>query len=380
MTGYKGYRYRIYPNTEQKEQFAKTFGCCRFVYNRLLALQQERYAKGEKHLSKIDANNYCVRVLKNEFPWLREVDKFALTNSIFALEEGYSRFFRKQGGHPKFKSKKTARRKYTTNITGSNIAITEGGIKLPKAGVVKAKLHRQLPKGAEIKGATVEQTASGKYYCSILVALPEAPVEKTVLQEDAVLGLDYSSPSFYVDSNGSVANPPHWLRESEKRLKKLQRRLSKKKKGSKNRERARRKVAILHEKIANQRKDFCHQQSAVIAKQCDAVCVEDINLRGMAASLRLGKSTNDNGFGMFRTFLEYKLREQGKQLAVIDKWFPSSQLCSECGALWAGTKDLGTRHWICPNCGAEHDRDVNAARNIKTEGIRLLRDNGYVVA
>ncbi|WP_347474824.1 RNA-guided endonuclease InsQ/TnpB family protein [Sulfobacillus thermosulfidooxidans] len=221
-----------------------------------------------------------------------------------------------------------------------------------------------------IKSATISKTPTGKYYVSLLVEFemssqPVAPVTETVL------GLDYSSKSLVIDSQGNSVDYPKFYRQAEAKLKKAQRKLSQRKKGRKNREKQRRKVAKLHEKVANQRKDFLHKLSRQIANAYTAVVIEDVNMRDMAQSLNLGKSTNDNGFGMFKTFLAYKLADQGKQLVVIDKWFPSSKRCRFC------QKDnkpltLADRVWICPHCGAELDRDINAAINIKNEGCRIL--------
>jgi putative transposase len=227
-----------------------------------------------------------------------------------------------------------------------------------------------LPKEAVIKSATISKTPAGKYYISILVEY-EAHIEPVIPTSETVLGLDYSSQSLFVDSQANHADYPKFYRQAEEKLKKAQRKLSKRQKGSKNREKQRRKVAKLHEKVANQRKDFLHKLSRQIANVYEAVAIEDLNMRGMAQSLNLAKSTNDNGFGMLKTFLAYKLAEQGKQLVVIDKWFPSSKRCRFC-QYENKALTLADRTWVCNHCGAELDRDVNAAINIKNESCRML--------
>jgi putative transposase len=360
--------YRLYPNATQAKQLAKTFGCCRFVYNQVLAEQQDRYYYDQKHLSKEAANDYVNHVLKKNHSWLLEVDKFALTNAVYNVESAYKKFWCHECGYPKFKSKRRSQNSYTTNMTNNNIAILEGAVKLPKLGRVSACIHRQFSKDWLIKSATIKLVASGKYYVSVLFEKTTQPPVAIVPTKKTTLGLDYSSPHFYIDSNGQTADYNKYYRRSEKKLAHAQQSLSRKHKMSKNYAKQRRKVAIIHEHIANQRKDFCHKLSTAIAKQYDAVCVEDINLRGMAGSLNLGKSTNDNGFGMFRNMLEYKLKEQGKQFIVLDRWFPSTKLCPVCGTI---NKDivLGVDEWDCPCYGTHHLRDDNAACNIRDAGL-----------
>ena len=370
----------IYPNGTQKEQSAKTFGCARKVYNMGLELQEELYLGGEKRMSKTDLNNYCNRYWKWEFPYLCEVDKFALTNAIYNLENGYTNLFEGRANKPKFKSKRDHDYSYTTNFTNNNIEIelpkngsNIGKIKLPKLGWIEANIHRKPEADWRIKNATVSLTPSGKYFVSINFEYNPEEIDMVVPTIQKTLGLDYSSPLFYVDSNGEPANVPHWYREAEARLAREQRRLSKMVKGSKNYEKQRKLVAKLNEHIANQRKDFCHKLSREIANRYDVVCVEDLDLSNLAQTLRLGKSTNDNGFGMFRTFLKYKLERQGKYYVVVDKWYPSTKTCHACGG-YNHDVELGDSTWICPHCGRIVQRDPNAAFNIKYEGFRTLME------
>lgn len=234
---------------------------------------------------------------------------------------------------------------------------------------VRIKLHRPLPEDAIIKSATISQTSTGKYYISILVEY-EADINPVTPTPQTTLGLDYSAESLYIDNKANSADYPKFYRKAEAQLQKAQRKLSKHKKNGKNREKQRQKVARLHEKVANQRKDFLHKLTRQIANAYDAVAIEDLNMRCMAQGLKLAKSTNDNGFGMLKTFLEYKLKEQGKQLVIIDKWYPSSKLCHFCSTV-NDNLTLADRIWTC-SCGAILDRDVNAAINIKNEGCRIL--------
>ena len=357
----KAYKFRIYPDEEQKILIAKTFGCVRFIYNKMLGDKIEYYHKTQKKLNNTPAQ------YKTEFEWLKEVDSLALANAQINLQDAYNNFFRdKRVGFPKFKSKKDSKRSYTTNCVNGNIIVRDGRIRLPKLGFVKMKQHRNIPDDYKLKSVTVSQTASGKYYVSILFEY-ENQVQKTEPQK--FLGLDFSMHELYVDSNGNCPQFPRYYRLSEKKLKKEQRKLSKMEKGSKNREKQRIKVAKLYE---NQRKDFLHKQSRQIANAYDCVCIENLNMQAMAQLLNFGKSVSDNSWGMFTAFLQYKLEETGKQLVKVDKFFASSQLCSVCGYQNSSTKDLSVREWTCPCCQTNHDRDINAAVNIRNEGMRIM--------
>jgi putative transposase len=308
---------------------------------------------------------------KSDFPFLKEVDSLALANAQLHLEASFAKFFRKEGGYPKFKSKKTTKRSYTTNCVNNSIRLEGNKIKLPKAGWVSLELHRQLPEDSIIKSVTVSQTPAGDYYITVLVEYDNIviPVSKDNLN---VLGMDYSSAELYVDSEGNKPAYPKYYRKAEKQLARAQRSLSRKQKGSQNRNKQRLKVAKLHEKVSNQRRDFLHKQSRQIANAVDVVCVEDIDMKSMSKGLKLGKSTADNGFGLFRQMLKYKLEDQGKYFVVINKWYASSQTCNICNVVNPAIKDLKIRSWVCENCGTLHDRDHNAAINIKNEGLRQL--------
>lgn len=361
----KAYKFRAMPNIEQQVLFAKTVGCARFVYNRMLTDKIAHYKATGQMLYNTPAQ------YKAEFPFLREVDSMALCNAQIQVQTAYRNFFRNKFiGFPKFRRKKSSRKAYTTNCVNGNIVVVGNHLKLPKMGLVRVKYHRQVPEGYKIKSVTFSQDSSGKYYVSILTEYEEN-ISHRELDPDKALGLDYSSPHFYVDSQGVEADMPHFYRQAEQRLTREQRKLSKMVKGSSNYQKQKRRVALVHEKVRNQRKDWQHKRSRELADKWDIICVEDINYKNMSGSLRLGKATQDNGFGQFRTFLSYKLTEQGKKLITIDKWFPSSKLCRHCGYI-NDNLTLSDRVWVCPSCGKTILRDKNAAINIRNIGVTQI--------
>lgn len=360
----KAYKFRIYPNAEQQIILAKTFGCVRFIYNQMLSDKINHYEETKQKLNNTPAQ------YKSKFPWLKEVDSLALANAQMNLQTAYNSFFRNPKiGFPKFKSKKSNRRSYTTNCVNGNISIDNGFLKLPKVGLVKLKQHRLILSNYKLKSVTISQTPSGKYYASVLFEY-ENQIQEQELHD--FLGLDFSMHGLYKDSNGNEPAYPRYYRQAEERLKREQRKLSLMQKGSKNRSKQRIKVANLHEKVANQRKDFLHKQSRQIVNAYDCVCIENLDMKAMSQSLNFGKSVADDGWGMFVTFLKYKLEETGKRLVKVNKFFASSQICNVCGYKNTATKNLSIRAWDCPECGAHHDRDINAAINIRNEGMRLV--------
>lgn len=358
----KAYKFRIYPNAQQQTLFAKTFGCVRFIYNRMLGDKIKYYEETKQKLNNTPAQ------YKAEFVWLKEVDSLALANAQINLQIAYNNFFRSpKTGFPKFRSKHRNRDSYTTNFVNGNIKLQEGSIVLPKLKDVKMKQHREIPQDYKLKSVTVSRTPTGKYFVSILCEYEQSI---STIKAETFLGLDFSMKELYVSSDGSSACYPRYYRRALGKLAKEQRKLSKCQKGSSNRNKQRIKVARLHERIANQRADFLHKLSKQITNAYDAVCIEDLNMQGMSQALNFGKSVADNGWGMFRNMLVYKLAEQGKQLIIVDKWFPSSKTCSCCGTI---KKELvlSERIYHCENCGVSLDRDYNASINIRNEGMRI---------
>lgn len=350
----KAFKYRIYPNEEQREYFAKTFGSTRFVYNRMLSDKIEYYKLTGQMLKNTPAQ------YKEEFPWLKEVDSLALANAQMNLEKAYRNFFRdKNVGFPKFKSKKNNHRSYTTNNQKGTVTIENGYIKLPKLkAMVKIKQHRLFD--GLIKSCTISQTPSGKYFVSLLV---ECEIEKLPRLETKV-GIDVGIKTFAAMSDQSVFENPKHLRKSEKRLSKLQRDLSRKEKGSCNRAKARIKVAKLHEKITNQRLDFLHKISSKIISDNQAIVLEDLKIKNMVQNHKLAKSISEVSWGQFRNMIEYKADWYGRDVIIAPPNYASSQLCSGCGNQSSQTKDLSYRTYICPVCGLEIDRDYNASLNL----------------
>ena len=358
--------------------FAKTFGCCRKVYNLMLSDKIEGYKTTGKFPTVTPAK------YKNDYPYLREVDSLALANKQLDLQaafrNAFSKSIKKKNGFPKFKSAKRSRRSYTTNNQHGTVAIIDNKyIKLPKIGKVKAVIHRIPDSDWIVKSATVSQESDGKYYVSVLFEFENA-INLYVADKANAIGLDYASNGLYVDSNGNVGTNHKYYRERHDKLAKAQRKLSRMQGSQKHEAKSNNYIKQLcnvnkiHRHIANQRLDNLHKISTKIANSHDVVCVESLNMRSMSnKGFGNGKATLDNGYGMFLSMLKYKLSDRNKYLIKTDKWFPSSQICHCCGKIHPEMKDLAIRKMTC-DCGLTMSRDQNAAINILNEGLRLLTE------
>ena len=368
------YKFRLYPNSEQAEQINRILGCCRYVYNHFLAQRQEQYRSTGKSPSCNDQLKDLTALKKcADTAWLGEVDSTALQASVQDLNEAFQNFFRrvktgKNPGYPRFKKKHSSRQSYRTKQNKKTIEVFSTAVKLPTLGRVKCCITR--PVKGRIVHATVSRTASGKYFvslcCQVEQEMPRLPAT------GAVVGIDMGIKSYAVSSGGIAYPNPKYLVQSERKLAKLQRQLSRKTKGSASWNKARVRVARLHEHIANQRLDMQHKLSTQLIRNYDVIFVEDLAPKNMVRNHKLAKAISDVAWGEFLRQLHYKAEWYGKTVQKVDRFFASSQLCSKCGAKWPGTKNLSVRQWVCPECGAVHDRDKNAAENILLEGMKLL--------
>ncbi|MEH2157345.1 RNA-guided endonuclease InsQ/TnpB family protein [Nostoc sp.] len=364
---HKSIQVRLYPTKEQEIQLAQAFGCARWWWNYALNKSIETYKETGKGLTRAALNAFLPTLKKAEDTmWLADCYSQVLQATTLNLTTAYKNFFDKHAGFPKFKSKHG---KQSIQYP-QNVKIVDGNVKLPgNIGVVKAKIHRPIE--GKIKTVTVSKTPSGKYLASILT---EIEGENPVISKGKIYGIDLGLKHFAVVTDGKKVsfydNPKH-LAKHEKNLKRKQQKLARKVKGSKSRNRYRKVVAKVYERVSNSRQDFLHKLSYKLASDSQAVIVENLNVRGMVRNHKLAKSISDVGWGTFTNFLAYKLERRGGKFVEIDRWFPSSKLCSNC-FYQIGEMPLDVREWTCPHCNTYHNRDANAAQNIRVEGIRML--------
>ncbi len=360
----KGIKFRAYPNKEQQNLINQTLGCCRLIYNKGLAMRNDAFENGLK-IGYSQTSALLTELKKtSEFEFLKEVDSIALQQALRDLDRGFVNFFQKRAAHPTFKSKHNNHQSYRTINQGDNIRIVGKYLKLPKLGYVKIKQSMEVGK---INNVTVERTPSGKYFAVLNVDFePELRAN-----EGRSIGIDVGIKDFYSDSNGNIVHNPKYLEKSMRKLAREQRRLSRKQKGSNNRNKQRVKVALVHEKITNQRNDFLQKQSTMLVRENQTICIEDLNVKGMIRNRKLAKSIASVSWSKFFVMLEYKAAWYGNNVIKVPTMYPSSQTCSFCGHKNPLVKNLSIRSWECPICQIKHNRDTNASINILKKGLEI---------
>lgn len=359
----KGVKFRAYPNKEQQNLINQTFGCCRLIYNKGLSMREESYNNGQK--VGYNQTSAMLTELKkiDEFSFLKDVDSIALQQSLRDLDRSYKNFFDKRAKHPQFKSKHN-NQSYRTVNQCDNIRIVGNYIKLPKIGYVKIKQSMEV---GHINNVTIERTATGRYF--VVLNVEFEPEKRN--NDGCMVGIDVGIKEFYSDSNGNTISNPKYLEKSMRKLVKEQRRLSRKQKGSNNRNKQRIRVARIHEKIVNQRSDFLQKQSTMLVRENQTICIEDLNIKGMVRNHKLAQHISSVSWGKFFAMLEYKAQWYGNEIIKVPTMYPSSQTCNCCGYKNPLVKNLSVRKWECPNCHAKHDRDTNASINILKKGLSI---------
>lgn len=370
---YRAYKYRLYPNEEQKVLIAKHLGSCRFIYNYALDKKVRAYQTDKTNLSRFDIQADLPNMKKSEeYCWLKEVNSLSLQASLANLDSAYTKFFREHKGFPRFKSKKDSKQSFSIP-QNTRVDFENGRIFIPKfKGGIKTKFHRTFE--GIVKSSTISRTATGKYFVSILVEVNEPDVPMKPICENKTVGIDLGIKTFAVLSDGTeIPNPKH-LKQSLDKVKKLQRSLSHKNKGSKNRDKARRKLALAHEQVTNRRNDFLHKVTSYLVNNYDTICLEDLNVKGMVKNHHLAQALEDIAIGTFNALLKYKAKERGVNILRIGRFEPSSKMCT-CGYI-NHNLTLSMRRWTCPVCGVTHDRDLLAANNIKRFAFRNINTVG----
>jgi len=357
----RAYKYRLKPTKDQTESFKKHIGSCRFVYNWALEQKIKSYEQNKKSLSRFELQSILVKEVKSANPWLREVNSQSLITSLINVESAFTKYFREKTDFPKFKSKKNSVQSFQVP-QHYTVDFEKSVVKLPKIGEIKAVLHRKFE--GELRTSTVSKSCTGKYFISILIENGKELPTKQNFSELNTVGIDVGIKDFAVLSTGEKIENPKYLKNSIQRLKVLQKRVSRKQKGSKNRAKARQRLAILHEKITNQRNDFQNKLSFKLVSENQAIALETLNVKGMQKNHHLAQAIGDSAWSSFVTKLEYKAEWLGKTILRIGQFEPSSKLCSVCG-YHNSDLTLKDREWICPDCKTKHDRDINAAINIK---------------
>ncbi|WP_339279351.1 IS200/IS605 family element RNA-guided endonuclease TnpB [Paenibacillus sp. FSL W8-1187] len=362
MLVHKAYKYRIYPSESQQQLIGQMFGCCRFVFNYFLSLWNARYEETGNGLSY----NACATqlpALKGEHEWLKAVDSIALQSAVRHVADSFDRFFKRQNRQPRFKSRKNPVQSYTTRQTNGNIAVNGNQLKLPKLGWIRFAASRPLE--GRILSATVRRNAAGKFFVAIVCELDVQPLP----QENKTVGIDLGLKEFAVCSDGLSVENPRTFRRYERKLAAWQRRLARRTKGGANWQKAKRQVALIHEKIANVRHDFLHKLTTKLVRENQTIHIEGLRVANMLQSPRLAKSIADASWSEFRRQITYKSEWYGRQLKVADSFAPTSQTCHVCGHVHPEVKNLSVRKWTCPVCQTLHDRDENAAHNIEQMAV-----------
>ena len=360
----KGVKFRIYPNKEQKNLINQTLGCCRLIYNKGLAMRNEAYKNGKK-IGYSQTSTMLTELKKCEdFTFLKEVDSIALQQSLRDLDRGFVNFFQKRAAHPTFKSKHKRHQSYRTVNQRDNIRIVGKYIKLPKLGFVKI---RQTMEVGKINNVTIEHTPTDKYFAVLNVEFEPQPMPN----KGGMIGIDVGIKEFYSDSNGNVVPNPKYLEKSMRKLIREQRKLSRKQKGSNNRNRQRVKVALVHEKITNQRNDFLQKQSTMLIRENQTISIEELKVRNMMRNHKLAQHIGSASWSKFFDMLAYKSVWYGNNVVKVPTMYPSSQTCSCCGYKNPLVKNLAVRVWECPVCHTIHNRDTNASINILTKGLQM---------